>query len=210
MNRLTRSILEQNLPPVFTQEAVKSLEPDDNVRYCQMRRAIASGDIIRIRRGYYTLNKIYGRGLPNSNVLAQKFVPESYISLESALRDAGWIPEAVCVIISVTTNRQKTIDTPFRRFYYEIIPQKNIYAGTIRCQYDDDYYREAKPLKALADYIYERGLDWTTIEPLVESLRIEIDDLETLTRNDFDELEGNYESSLVERFLSGIKKELRV
>jgi hypothetical protein len=34
MNRLTRSILEQNLPPVFTQETVKSLEPDDNVRYC--------------------------------------------------------------------------------------------------------------------------------------------------------------------------------
>jgi hypothetical protein len=210
MNRLTRSILEQNLPPVFTQEAVKALEPDDNVRYCQMRRAIASGDIIRIRRGYYTLNKIYGRGLPDSNVLAQKFVPNSYISLESALRDAGWTPEAVYVIISVTTNMQKIIDTPFRRFYYEIIPQKNIYTGTVRYQYDDDYYLEAKPLKALADYIYEHNLDWTTLKPLVESLRIEIDDLETLTGNDFDELEGNYESVPVERFLSGIRKELRV
>jgi hypothetical protein len=210
MNRLTRSILEQNLPPVFTREAVKSLEPDDNVRYCQMRRAIASGDIIRIRRGYYTLNKIYGRGLPNSNVLAQKFVPESYISLESALRDAGWIPEAVYVITSVAANTQKIIDTPFRRFYYEIIPQRDIYTGIIKHSYYDDYYREAKPLKALADYIYERSLDWTTLEPLVESLRIEIDDLETLTGEEFDELEGNYESTPVERFLSGIRKELQV
>jgi hypothetical protein len=148
--------------------------------------------------------------LPNSNVLAQKFVPDSYISLESALRNAGWIPEAVYVIISVTTSTKKVINTPFRRFYYEIIPQRNIYTGTVRQTYYDDNYREAKPLKALADYIYERSLDWTTIEPLVESLRIEIDDLETLTGDDFNELEGNYESSFVERFLSGIRKELRV
>jgi hypothetical protein len=210
MNRLTRSILEQNLPPIFTQEAVQELEPDDNIRYCQMRRAIASGDIIRIRRGYYTLNRIYGRGLPSSDALAQKFVPDSYISLESALRNAGWIPEWVFVTISVTTNMKKVIDTSIGRFYYEIIPQKNIYTGTVRQAYYDDNYLEAKPLKALADYIYERSLDWTTIEPLVESLRIEIDDLETLTGNDFDELEGNYESSLVDRFLSGIRKELRV
>jgi hypothetical protein len=210
MNRLTRSILEHNLPPVFTQEAVRALEPDDNIRYCQVRRAIASGDIIRIRRGYYTLNKIYGRGLPHGDALAQKFVPESYISLESALRNAGWIPEWVFVTISVTTSTKKVIDTSIGRFYYEIIPQRNIYTGTVRQTYYDDNYLEAKPLKALADYIYERSLDWTTIEPLVESLRIEIDDLETLTGNDFDELEGNYDSSLVERFLSGIRKELRV
>jgi hypothetical protein len=175
-----------------------------------MRRAIASGDIIRIRRGYYTLNKIYGRGLPSSNVRAQKFVPESYISLESALRDAGWIPEAVYVIISVTINEKKIIDTSFRRFYYEIIPQKNIYAGTVKHQYYDDYYLEAKPLKALADLVYERKFEWVTLDPLVESLRIEIDDLEALTGDDFDELEGNYESSLVDHFLSGIRRELQV
>jgi hypothetical protein len=211
MNRLTRSILEQNLPPVFTPEAVQELEPDDNVRYCQMRRAIASGDIIRIRRGYYTLNKIYGRGLPNSNVLARKFVPESYISLESALRDAGWIPEWVFVTISVTGDTKKIIDTAVGRFYYEAVPQKNIYAGTERRRHHSgEYYVEAKPLKALADYIYERKPGWTALKPLVESLRIEIDDLETLAGEDFNELEGNYKSSAVERFLSGIRRELRV
>jgi hypothetical protein len=108
MNRLTRSILEQNLPPAFTREAMRALEPDDNVRRRQTLRAIASGDIIRIGRGFYTLNKIYGKGLPNGNVLAWKFVPDSYISLESALRDAGWIPEAVYVITSVSSREKKS------------------------------------------------------------------------------------------------------
>jgi hypothetical protein len=210
MNRLTRSIIKQNFPPVFTQESVKSLEPDDNVRYCQMRRALASGDIIRIRRGYYTLNKIFRRELVNQYVLAQKFIPKSYISFETALRNAGWIPEFVRAIKSVTLDRKSVIDTPYGHFYYKSVPQKKLYAGTVRKLYNSDYYQEAKPLKALADFIYERNLDWTTLEPLVESLRIEMDDLETLTADDFNELEGNYESVLVERFLSGIKKELRL
>jgi hypothetical protein len=33
--------------------------------------------------------------------------------------------------------------------------------------------------------------DWITLDPLVNSLRIEMDDLETLTTDDFDELDGN-------------------
>jgi hypothetical protein len=215
MNRLTRSILEHALPAVFTAADVKALEPEDNARYRQMRNAFAAGDIVRICRGYYTLNRIYGRGTPCGKVLAQKFVPDSYISLESALREANWIPEAVYVILSVTSNgnsnKTKTIKTPVERFYYVNVPQKNRYAGTERIlHYSGEQYVTAKPLKALADSIYERNLNWTTLDPLVESLRVEIEDLESLTAEDFNELEGNYESSLVENFLSGIRKELRV
>lgn len=210
MNRLTRSIIKQNLPPVFTQEVVKSLEPDDNVRYCQMRRALASGDIIRIRRGCYTLNKIFRKKLVNQYVLAQKFVPKSYVSFETALRNAGWIPEFVSAIKSATSDRKSFIDTPYGPFYYKNVPQKKLYVGTVRKRYNSDYYHEAKPLKALADFIFVSMYEWTTLDPLVNSLRIETDDLETLTAADFDELEGNYEAALVERFLSGIRKQLRV
>jgi hypothetical protein len=215
MNRLTRSILEHALPAVFTAADVKALEPEDNARYRQMRNAFAAGDIVRICRGYYALNRIYGRGLPNCNILAQKFVPDSYISLESALREADWIPEAVYVTLSVVSkadfDKTKVVETSIRDFYYVNVPQKNRYAGTERIHhYSGGYYATAKPLKALADSMYERALNWTTLEPLVESLRVEIEDLESLTAEDFNELEGNYESSRVENFLSGIRKELRV
>jgi hypothetical protein len=35
-----------------------------------------------------------------------------------------------------------------------------------------------------------------------------MDDLETLTSADFDEIQGNYEAANVENFLAGIRKEL--
>jgi hypothetical protein len=41
-------------------------------------------------------------------------------------------------------------------------------------------------------------------------LRLEMDDLETLTGADFDEIQGNYEASNVKNFLTGIRKELGV
>jgi hypothetical protein len=215
MNRLTRSILEHDFPVVFTAADVKALEPEDNVRYCQMRNAFAAGDIVKICRGYYALNKIYGRGTPCGKVLAQKFVPGSYISLESALREADWIPEAAYVMLSVISDagskKMKVVKTPVERFYYVNIPQKNMYAGTEKVFHrGGGYYVMAKPLKALADSIYEHKLNWTTLHPLVESMRIEIEDLESLTADDFNGIEGNYESSRVENFLSGIRKELRV
>jgi hypothetical protein len=50
MNKLTRIILENKLSSVFTARDLKRLELNDNVRYCQMKRAMESGDIIRLQR----------------------------------------------------------------------------------------------------------------------------------------------------------------
>jgi hypothetical protein len=210
MNRLTREILENNLPVVFTSEDVKYLEPDDNIRYCQMKWAMERGDVVRIRRGFYTLNKIFRKELLNLTSLAQKFNPDSYISLESALRNARWIPEHVTEIMSVTSRPSSLIKTEFTWFSYRKIPQEHIFAGVHRVSRGNYDYLEAKPLKALADYVYELKYNWDSLEPLVESLRIESDNLETLTGDDFDEIQGNYEVSNVENFLSGIRKELAV
>jgi hypothetical protein len=210
MNRLTRKILENNLPSVFTADDLKRLEREDNKRHCQMKWALKCGDIVRIGRGVYTLNRIFRKGLINGHILANKFVSNSYISLETALRDAGWIPEFVYEIVSVTLGPTKFIKTFFTNFSYVCIPQKNLLAGTEQIYDGEEYYYEAKPLKALADYIYEKKLNWNSLDPLVKSLRIEIDDLETLTAEDFNELAGNYESVHVEGFLKGIRKELQV
>ena len=66
----------------------------------------------------------------------------------------------------------------------------------------------AKPLKAMADYVASRGLDWDGVEPLEESLRIDVDNLETLESKDFDELDGVYKSARARKFLAGLRKEL--
>ncbi|GHV30588.1 hypothetical protein AGMMS4952_17810 [Spirochaetia bacterium] len=84
VNKLTRSIMEHNLPPIFTTENIKPLEPDDNARYGQMKRALASGDIIKLKRGVYTLSGIFRKGIVNEYILANQFNTDSYISLETA------------------------------------------------------------------------------------------------------------------------------
>jgi hypothetical protein len=210
MNRLTRAILENQLPTVFTSDEIRRLEPDDNVRYCQMNRAIASGDIIRIRRGFYTLNTIFRKDLINTPLLANLFQPHSYISMELALSVDFWIPEAVYMYTSATSGPSRTIKTSVGCFSYLHIPQKNLMAGVHTVELGAEPHLQAKPLKALADLIFKFRYQWTTLEPLLESLRIEMDDLETLTAADFDEIQGNYEASNVENFLAGIRKELGV
>ena len=66
----------------------------------------------------------------------------------------------------------------------------------------------AKPLKALADYVAVRGKDWISSEPLVESLRIDEDNLDSLATEDFNELDGVYKSARARKFLAGLRKEL--
>jgi hypothetical protein len=210
MTRLTRSIIEQRLPVVFTSDDIRQLEPNDQVRYCQMSRAIASGDIMRIRRGFYTLNKIFRKESINEHIMAKLFVPESYISFETALWDAGWIPEFVYEIASVSLRPSFEIKTPFAVFSYTRIPQKNMAVGTYTVTYGNGTALEAKPLKALTDYVYAYNYDWNSVKPLRQSLRIDDDNLMSFTAGEFDELLANYEVDRVKRFLESIRKELRI
>jgi hypothetical protein len=138
------------------------------------------------------------------------FVPNSYISFETALWDAGWIPEFVFEIASVSAKQSFEIRTPFAVFSYTRIKQKDMFAGTYTMNTGNDAVLEAKPLKALADYVYSFGYGWTSLKPLKHSLRIDIENLESLTAADFDEIQGNYEIATVENFLEGIRKELKL
>jgi len=133
----------------------------------------------------------------------------SYISLETALSTCGWIPEAVRTITAVTSRPSTEFMTPIGHFTYEKVPQKTLFAGVERLKdASGNVWFQATPLKALADYVYLHGYDWTSSRPLVESLRIDDESLREITKTDFIELEGNYTNRRVVRFLQGLSKEL--
>ncbi len=210
MNRLTKRIIE-NLPnPVFSVHDLAVLEPTSgNIRHALVKRAVADGDLIIIRRGLYALSPVYRKVDINMFSVAQLVYGPSYISLESALSLQGWIPEGVRDIVSVTCRFSKDFDTPVGHFSYLRVPQKTLYAGVRRITNNGGMsWMIASPLKALADYVSCRRLDWTSVDPLIKSLRIEEEQLAELVQADFDELEGNYTSVRVRRFLDGIKKEV--
>lgn len=174
-----------------------------------VKRAIAAGEIIHIRRGLYCLAPKYRRQGISCNVIANIIYGPSYVSMESALSVHGWIPEAVHSVVSVSLGRAKSFETPMGYFDYVQIAQRPLMAAVERVRDESSVtFLVAKPLKAIADYVAARGMDWRGVEPLEESLRIERDDLDSLSTDDFEELEGVYKSLRARRFLAGLRKEL--
>ena len=87
--------------------------------------------------------------------------------------------------------------------------QSDYSKGVQKVNYFGEDFFQATPLKALCDYISWGKFDWTSSEPLLESLRIEEENLMELTTKDFDELQGNYPAyPNTELFLSSLRKEL--
>jgi hypothetical protein len=66
----------------------------------------------------------------------------------------------------------------------------------------------AEPLKAMADLVYLTGCDWNSAKPVVESLRVEEENLGELKAEDFEEIAECYRSGRVRKFLVGLRKDL--
>jgi len=210
MNKLTEQMLEL-MPrgPFSTQDVATIFPGSENRRYGLVKRAIASGEIVHVRRGLYCLAPKYQRNRINPFAMAQRIYGPSYVSLESALSWHGWIPEAVYGIASASFKKSKEFKTPLGMFTYDRVPQKVFYKEVQRL--DDDAQNViliASPLKALTDYVYVHKKDWAGIDPVVGSLRIEPEEFERVTRESIDGLISNYSNSRVERFLEGIGKDL--
>ena len=205
---LMENIKQSDITSIFTTGDLYKFGYEEPYVREMLQKAVMNGEIIHIKDDIYTLGRMLRKELIDNQVLAQKLVPQSYVSMEYVLSHVSWIPESVYVVTCVTRGKNRNFNTEFGRYEYINLPQKNYNAG-VRHFVDGIYeYYKATPLKALADMIYERNYNWTTLRPLYESLRIEDDDLETLTSEDFDELHETYGIARVENFLCGIRKEL--
>lgn len=210
MNLLVEKALQGTTTGVFTFGDVVNWYPEASraAVYAQVQRALKTGDVIQVRRGLYHLSRTVFPRLVSVEVLANLIYGPSYVSFESALSYHGWIPEAVRNCLCVTSLRPRTFETIHGLFSYTQIKQSPLLAGVQNVDSGRGTFFIATPLKALADMVAARGLDWTDCRPLVESLRIEPDDLESLRSEDFEMLEGVYYSKRARTFLAGIRKEL--
>ena len=210
MNLLAEKALRQTETGIFTFGDVVTWYPNSSraAVYAQVQRALKTGDVIQIRRGLYHLSRTVFPRLVSVEVLANLIYGPSYVSFESALSYHGWIPEAVRNCLSVTSLRPRSFETVHGVFSYTQIKQSPLLAGVQNVDSGGGSFFIATPLKALADMVAARGLDWTDCRPLVESLRIEPDDLERLQPEDFEVLEGVYYSKRARTFLAGIRREL--
>jgi len=194
---------------LFSDSELAALFPESPARrYGLIKRAIAKGDLIHLRRGLYCLTEKWRRHPLNLFSLAQRIYGPSYISFESALSYHGWIPEAVYTVTSAYSPRSKKFETPLGVFQFTKISGQPFLAGVRQQQDPNGPFFLATPWKALADYIYAYKKDWTTLEPLIHSLRIDEEFFENVDPNLLEEIEESYSSQRVTQFLKGIRKEI--
>lgn len=177
-------------------------------RYGLIKRAVAGGNFIRLRRGLYCLGEKFRRQSLNLFVLAQKIYGPSYISFQSSLSYHEWIPEAVYTVTSSCLNRSKTYQTPLGIFSYVSIPAKIFLAGVDLVRTEKETFLMASPLRALADIVYAGKKNWKGIHPLIHDLRIEEESLSAIKLTDVEVMLKACPHRRVQNFLLGIKKDL--
>lgn len=211
MSRLFELIRHAIPHDIFTDLEVDALlSGSRDSRYGVVKRAIAAGKIVNLRRGLYCFAPAYRRHSLNLFSVAQYLYPPSYISLQSALAHHGWIPESVQTVTSVAQRRSRDFATPLGTFHYDHLRSEPFFAGVTRESADSGWYLMATPWKAIADYVAAYKKEWRGLHPLIHSLRIEEAQLAVASSEAFAEVEAAYSQHRVRRFLKGVRKDLRL
>jgi hypothetical protein len=146
---------------------------------------------------------------PHPFVLAAVLHAPSHVSLESALAHHGLIPEAVYQVSSVTIGRSREFSTPLGVFSFSRVPVRAPRAGVEAVEVARNAWAFiASPLRAIADAVYLRKeITWSRdgLAYLTGSLRIEDDDLRSLTFEALDEILDGIGSRRVQAYLQGLK-----
>lgn len=182
------------------------LDATPDSRYGKVKRMLAQRKLLHIRRGLYCLTEGLGYSKkPHPFELAQHIYSPSYISLESALSFHQLIPEGVYTVTSVTNKRAKEFKTPLGHFSYQHLRSENFYTSVELVNQNEYQFLIAKPWKAICDYLFCYKKNWINLTPLIDSLRLNLENLPLLSYEEHQQLDEYYCAARISRFLRGIK-----
>jgi len=200
-------------PPggLFDETVVRNLFPDatDGARALLAHRASQAREILRLKPGLFLLAPPFRKSEPHPFVLAAALHSPSHVSLESALAHHGLIPEAVYQVSSVTTARSREFSTPVGVFTFRRVPARAPRAGVEAVEIARNAWAfVASPLRAIADSVYlNKDISWRRdgVGYLTDSLRIEEDDLRTLSLAPLDGILDSIRNRRVRAYLEGLE-----
>lgn len=148
-----KNSLEQfgNIP--VTASTLKSLFPHIKGGNQKIRLLERDKQIIRLKRGLYICNPDITGKILSTELIANHLYAPSYVSMSSALRYYGLIPEAVYTKQSMTLKHSRNFDTPLGRFEYTYISHNAFSVGLTNIRKEDYAFVMATPEKALCDLI---------------------------------------------------------
>ena len=128
------------------------VDPDDVRR--QLSRWTQAGRLYQLRRGLYALAPPYQKAPPHPFVVANRLVPASYVSLQSALAFHSLIPEFVPVTTSVTAARPNRWETSMGVYTFRHVKVGYLYGYQATDLGGGQHALVAAPEKALLDLVY--------------------------------------------------------
>lgn len=182
----------------------------------KVRQLVATGQIIRLKRGLYILSERLTQQPINRFLVANHLYGPSYVSLQTGLRHYGLIPETVYSIQSVTTKAARSFDTPIGNFYYTSA-QPQWFAVGVKSHIESDLsYLIATPEKALMDVVqFTAGISMRYMkevgEWLEEDLRFDMDLLGEINMDLLKQLAPlTYKKRTIETIIRFIENERRL
>lgn len=140
-----------NIP--VTAATLESLFPDIKGGNQKIRLLERDKQVIRLKRGLYVCSpKVTGIPL-STELIANHLYTPSYVSMSSALRYYGLIPEQVYVMQSMTLKHSRDFDTPVGRYEYTHIPKGAFSIGLSSIRKTGYAFVIATPEKALCDLV---------------------------------------------------------
>lgn len=167
-----------NIP--VTSSVIASLYPDVKTKFAKVAQLERAGEIIRLRRNLFVVNP-EETGLPlSSGLIANHLLAPSYVSMQTALRYYGLIPEAVYTIQSMTFKTAKEFNTTVGNYCYYHISRETYPIGITQIKEGNSVYIMATPEKTLCDLIANQpGINLRykkeALEFLEENLRFDMD-----------------------------------
>ena len=149
---MDRQISKIGTIPVTT-SIIESLYPELKSANKKVSWLEKQGTIIRLKRGLYVSNPEYSGKALASELIANHLYAPSYISMSTALRYYGLIPEAVYVHQSMTVKHSRNYLTPVGSYDYKYISRKAFSIGVRSMNKGDYAFLIASPEKALCDLI---------------------------------------------------------
>jgi len=140
--------------PVFETGLLLAGDVDPRYVRMQLSRWVASGRVLRLRRGLYALAPPYRKVKPHPFVVANHLLPGSYVSLQSALAHYGLIPEYVPVTTSVSARRTARWGTPLGAYLFRTMKLELLWGYASLDLGASQRAFVALPEKALLDLVY--------------------------------------------------------
>ncbi len=154
---------------------------------------VKDGSLIRLKRALYVVSPKISDCLLSTFLIANHIYGPSYVSMESALRHYGLIPECVHSVRSMTLKRSRQFHNSIALFDYIQCNEDYYPIGIRQEQSEGSVFLIASPEKALCDMIaYTSNLRPRFVKALEiyleEDLRFDMDQLQSFDTNILKEL----------------------